>query len=206
MRLWAHPSMWNKHIEGLAFESKRGFASLAELLSNVQAASGVSCYKVRQAEALLATVTAVPVTSYSGRVAGSRLANGEELSRTSARISCRSGPAPASHMSPPGGSSRRDDAYARMAATARRPDQRCTHPTLAAARSWGGRLAAQWRARWRRKEAVSTPKRPPTSTTTSRARRALTSSRYVWRRFRRAAACTAAPGGRRRPAAACQPM
>ena len=56
--------------------------------------------------------------------------------------------------------------------------ERWTHPAHAAAQSGGERPAARCRARWRRKEAASAPKRPPTSTpiTTRRAGRALAST------------------------------
>ena len=127
--------------------------------------------------------SAVPVHEYNGLRAGSGQDAGRRLASRgplppAARTSWRSGTTPASQSSPPGGSSSNDAAKARMAATARMPDQRWTHPAHAAARSGGGRLAARCRARWRRKEAASDPKRPPTSTpmTTRRARRALASS------------------------------
>ena len=117
-------------------------------------------------------------TAYGqGQGAGRRLAS-RGPPRPSARTSSRSGAIPASQTSPPSGSSSNDAAKARMAATVRMPDQRWTHPAHAAARSGGGRPAARCRARWRRKEAASAPKRPPTSTpiTMRRALRALASS------------------------------
>ena len=80
-----------------------------------------------------------------GHVAGSRLANGEELSRTSARISCRS-------------------AEEGRCVCAHGRDCKAAGPALHPPCACGGPVAARWRARWRRKEA---PKRPPTSTPTT---------------------------------------
>ena len=54
--------------------------------------------------------------------------------RTLASISWRSNAFPASLISPPSGSSGKEAAKAGTAATARRPDQRCTHAARAAAR------------------------------------------------------------------------
>ena len=88
---------------------------------------------------------------------------------------------------------RRDAAKARMAATARRPDQRWTQPAQAAARGVvGGWPHGAGQGGEGRRQLQHQSARRPRPITTRRARRALASSGYVWRRLRRAAASTAA--------------
>ena len=76
------------------------------------------------------------------------------------------------------GSSRREAANARCAATAMRPLQRATYAAAAEERTVAWTLAERARARSRRKVTASVPHRPPTSrpNTTKRQRRARCSS------------------------------
>ena len=105
-----------------------------------------------------------PTRREVGVGAGKRLHVNRRLPRTSARTS---GSLPATQArikqgSPAAGSSSREAAHARIAATASIPDHLCTQPARAAARSGAATPAARCCARRRRKEAASVLKRPPT--------------------------------------------
>ena len=111
--------------------------------------------------------------AYGGR-AGRRLARTGSSPRASASSSGRSRMVSSPLTSPASGSSSRELAYARWAATASSATHRATKAVCAAGRRWAGTAAARCRASRRKKVAASPPKRPATSTpmTARRQRRA----------------------------------
>ena len=126
---------------------------------------------------------------------GRRLGSGGASQRASARTWWRSGVVPPTQPSPASGSSKRELAYVRCAATAKNPAQRATQAACAAGLSAAGTPSARCRAKRRRKRAASAPKRPPTSS--GSAERALARGTFAvaygalrrrgWRMLRRGA-------------------
>ena len=110
--------------------------------------------------------------------AGRRLAGTRTVWRASASTSARGGSVTSHSSAISSGSSKRDHAKARCAATANMPAQRWLVACRAAARRRGGAARAFEAAMRRRKSANSAPKRLPTSSanTTSLQRRAAKSS------------------------------
>ena len=120
-----------------------------------------------------------PVEGMGGR----RLARTGTSPRASASSSGKSGTASSPLTSPASGSSCREVAYARWAATASSAAHRATQAACAAGRRWAGTAAARCRASRHKKVAASSPKRPPTSMpmTTRRQRRAHFAPRSIVR-------------------------